>query len=58
MLGQGIRPSDYHPMVDGMKDDEVSQFLANVKRVIDKSADIMLQHEQFIAKHCAAAPAI
>lgn len=58
MLGQGIRPSDYHPMVDGMKDDEVSQFLANVKMVIEKSADIMPQHEQFIAKHCAAAPAM
>lgn len=58
MLGQGIRPSDYHPMVDSMQDDEVSQFLANVKMVIEKSADIMPQHEQFIAKHCAAAPAM
>jgi tryptophan 7-halogenase len=55
MLGQGIRPNDYHPMADNLNEKEIAEFLANVKGVIDRSADLMPQHEQFIAKHCSAA---
>jgi tryptophan 7-halogenase len=54
MLGQGIRANSYHPLVNTMSDTEIAQFLANVKTVINTSADMMPTHQQFIDKHCKA----
>ena len=55
MLGQGIEPQGYHPMVDLLTDQEVARFVAGVKSVIEKSAEMMPAHADFIAKHCTAA---
>jgi tryptophan halogenase len=54
LLGQGEMPRACHPMVDQMGEPELRQFVANVKRVLERSADAMPTHEAFIAKHCAA----
>jgi tryptophan halogenase len=54
MHGQGIRPQSYHPLVDRMPLADIQQRLASVKQVIDKSADYMPSHAQFIAEHCKA----
>lgn len=54
MHGQGIRPRSYHPLVDRMTTEEISQRLASVKRVIDKSVDYMPTHAQYIAENCKA----
>ena len=57
MLGQGVEPERYHPMVDLLTDEEVVRFVGRVKTVIDKSADMMPAHADFIAKHCATGSA-
>jgi tryptophan 7-halogenase len=54
MMGQGIRANGYHPLADSLSNDEIEQFLSNVKTVIEKSADMMPTHQQFIDKHCKA----
>ena len=55
MFGQGIRPQSYNPLVDLHSEDEISQFLGNVERVVKKCVDVMPTHEEFIVAHCAAA---
>ncbi|MEO8017583.1 MAG: tryptophan halogenase family protein [Pseudomonadota bacterium] len=54
MLGQGIVPSGYHPMADQIPDQELMQFVDGVRGVIASCVAAMPEHEQFIARYCAA----
>jgi tryptophan halogenase len=55
MLGQGIVPEHYHPMADVLTDDQLKQFLGDLKRVIEHKAATFSDHRCYIQKHCAAA---
>ena len=57
MLGQGIAPQRYHPMVDLMPDAQLQEFVGGVRKVITSCVDAMPMHAQFIARYCAAEPA-
>jgi len=54
MIGQGIVPHAYHPIVDQMPDANIAEFVDGVRKVIASCVDAMPMHEQFIARHCAA----
>jgi tryptophan 7-halogenase len=54
MYGQGIRPRAYHGLVDAMSEEEIEKRLASIKNVIDRSAEVMPTHEEYIAQHCRA----
>ena len=54
MIGQRIRPQKYHPLVDRMSDDDLRQYVGDVKKVIASCVDVMPPHEAFIARYCAA----
>jgi tryptophan halogenase len=54
MLGQGIRPQGYHPLVDNTDEAATYQMLANVKAVMHAVVDRMPTHEQAIERTCAA----
>jgi len=54
MLGQGIVPERYHPMADMLTDDQLKQFLGDIKRVIEHKAAIFSDHRHYIQAHCAA----
>jgi len=54
MIGQGILPRGYHPMVDLMPENDLRQFMTSVRQVIASCVDAMPAHEAFIARHCAA----
>ncbi len=54
LLGQGVLPRAYHPMVDLLGDTEVRDFVANVRRVLERSAEAMPEHAAFIARTCKA----
>ena len=55
MLGQGIAPTSYHPMVDLLTADELGEFVGGIKNVLAKCVDVMPTHQEFISKNCAAA---
>ena len=55
MLGQGIRPQGYHPLVDNTDDASIYRMMDNVKSVMHRVVDTMPTHEQYIARHCRAA---
>lgn len=53
MLGQGIQPRGYHPLVDQMPQQELAKFMASVSRVVASCVDAMPMHQAFIDRHCA-----
>lgn len=57
MLGQGLLPRHYHPMVDLLGQPELEQFVGGVQRVLENAAQVMPTHIDFIRQHCAAASA-
>ena len=57
LIGQGVLPAGYHPMVDLLDDNETEAMLAGVRRVLGSCAAQMPVHDDFIARHCAAVPA-
>jgi tryptophan halogenase len=54
MVGQGITPKGYDPMVDVMGVDELRKRMADIKAVIAKSAEVMPGHFEFIKANCDA----
>jgi tryptophan halogenase len=54
LLGQGIIPKSYHPLVDMMAEAEIKEFLANVRAVHLKAVAAMPRHMDFVREHCRA----
>ena len=52
VLGQGIVPRAYHPLVDRVPDSELAKLDANVRGVIASCVAAMPMHEQFIDRYC------
>ena len=52
MMGQGLRPGGYNPIVDVVGDDDVAEFIEGIRVAIDHSVARMPTHEQFIAANC------
>ena len=55
LIGQRILPRTYHPAVDQLSDAELKLLMDGVQKVIATCVDAMPTHQQFIARHCAAA---
>ena len=55
MHGQHLQPQGYHPLVDSLDEAEITGYLAGVHDLIDRCADVMPGHADFIARNCAAA---
>ena len=56
MLGQGIVPEQYHPVVDVMGKDELNRFLANIKNRVDTTVSQLPIHDAYIEQYCRASP--
>lgn len=54
MVGQGILPQGYHPLVDQVPDTDAEGFLASVAQTISHCVDVMPTHQQFIDRYCRA----
>jgi tryptophan 7-halogenase len=54
MIGQGIVPERYHPMVDMLGESEIVQMIEGTRAVLDRAAAAMPSHADFIARHCRA----
>ena len=55
MLGQGITPRTYHPLVDTLSDAELDEFVGGIKTLMERCVAAMPLHADFIARNCAAA---
>ncbi|WP_340677231.1 tryptophan halogenase family protein [Paraglaciecola sp.] len=55
MLGQGIKPKGYHPIVDLMTATELQTFLHNIRNPIKRTIDVMPSHHDYIQRYCKSA---
>ncbi|MFM2057765.1 MAG: hypothetical protein RLY71_2150 [Pseudomonadota bacterium] len=53
MLGQGILPRGYDPVVDALDEAKIEEFLANVSQTMQRCVDVMPTHADYIAANCA-----
>lgn len=53
MLGQGIEPSSYHPMVDLMSESALRSLLASISADVDNKIKMLLPHSEFVKKYCS-----
>ena len=56
LIGQEVMPTAYHPMVDVLAPEQIRQMVAGVRGVLQRSADAMPSHREYIARNCQAEP--
>ncbi len=54
MMGQGIEPESYHPIVDTMPGENLKHFLSSLEQDTVRKVQSLPDHETYIAQHCAA----
>jgi tryptophan halogenase len=54
MLGQGLMPEEFHPIVNMMTDEELERFLTSIKASVNNMVDQLPSHQQFIDSYCKA----
>ena len=54
MLGQGLLPEQYHPIVDQMTDDELGRFLHGAETFATQQVGRLPSHQEFIDHYCRA----
>jgi tryptophan halogenase len=54
MIGQGVIPRSYDPMVDIKPLSDVREYVGNVEEVVRKCVAVMPSHAEFVARYCPA----
>ncbi|UAL45052.1 tryptophan 7-halogenase [Shewanella inventionis] len=52
MMGQGLIPKEYHPIVDLMEPAELQSFLNNIKATVKRKVDSLPAHNDFVQHYC------
>jgi tryptophan halogenase len=52
MLGQGIEPEGYHPIVEMAGDDELKRFLAGIRTSVRQIVELQPMHREYVAGFC------
>lgn len=53
MLGQGLMPAGYDPLVDSLPLDKLRRFVRHIKDVVARTAQAMPAHHSFIERNCS-----
>ncbi|MBI1365458.1 MAG: tryptophan halogenase [Alphaproteobacteria bacterium] len=54
LLGQGVTPQAYHPIADNLTNEQLEQFLTDIRTLIERAVAGMPPHHQFIERNCKA----
>ena len=54
MLGQGITPTDYHPVVDKLSAEELQRLMQSIENEHNQCLARFPSHQQFIDHYCKA----
>ena len=54
MLGQGIVPDQFHPVVNVMSDEELTRFMQGIKSRVDKTVAKLPRHQAYLEQYCKA----
>lgn len=55
MMGQGLTPNQYHPIVDMMSDEELQQFLHQIEQRAKQMVGQLPSHQEFVQHYCGVA---
>ncbi len=58
MLGQGLLPEQYHPIVNMMSDKELTDFLQGIDQTVTNLVAQLPSHQQFINHYCKSSAAV
>ncbi len=50
MIGQGLIPADYHPLVDALTEQQLNELMENLTVLINTTVNKLPTHEQFISQ--------
>jgi tryptophan halogenase len=56
LMGQGVTPYAYDPLADTLDETAIAQTLERIRTFMQRAADAMPTHAEFIAAHCRATP--
>ena len=56
MLGQGMIPEQYHPVVNVMSDEELTRFMQGIKSNVDNTVAKLPKHQAYVEQYCNWAP--
>lgn len=51
MLGQGIQPGDYHPLASALSEQQLAEFLDNLKTIYGQVLEQLPDHEDFLNRY-------
>lgn len=54
--GQGIRPQEYHPLVDALDEDTRIHYMQQIQQMIAQTASSLGSHSEYINHHCPYPP--
>jgi tryptophan halogenase len=54
MLGQGMSPEQYHPVVDVMGEEELTRFMQGIKSNVDRTVAKLPKHQAYVEQYCKA----
>jgi len=54
MLGQGLNPEQYHPVVDVMSDEELTRFMKGIKSQVTATVAKLPNHQVYVQQYCKA----
>jgi tryptophan halogenase len=57
MLGQGLSPRGYDPLVDTIPDGELAAHMNSVRREIAQAVAAMPEHMEYVRRFCGEKPA-
>jgi tryptophan halogenase len=55
MMGQGLEPTDYHPLLDSSSPEENRAHLSGIKQQVSRALAVMARHEDYIRKQLTQA---
>ena len=55
MMGQGIVPNAYHPIVEKLRDDELTRLLSSIRDDVTRTVAALPEHAAYVAHYCGAA---
>ena len=54
LLGQGVQPQAFHPLADRLRDQDLDEFLDNIRVLANGPVGKMPFHDDYIRQHCAS----
>ncbi len=52
MIGQGLVPASYHPIVDLMPESELNNFLMSISSDVNQNLSMLSKHHEFVNQYC------